>query len=278
MEFVGQGDVIIEPPTIDPIPPENYTQKDIVRISTEDISEWKWMLLEINGTGLNLTDGVEPDTLTIFWYNIIWTSLNTTIKNNTNEDKTYSVNVTSEASSSLGIFGLFGKPLQPNKEPTIMSVTATPKGPYKVDDKVTVTVVAEDPEDDTLWYRFDWDDGKGPGDWKTENTESNNFKKGSTYIVRVYVTDVKDPNNNLAAAENRTSADEIKIVVREEGSSEALIALAVIIFVVLAIAFAVPTMGAKDEDEEDKKVDEEEEEEEEKGEEDEEGTLPDDEE
>jgi outer membrane protein assembly factor BamB len=267
IKFVGQGKVVIELPTLPPEPPTGLVKKDIVRITPENIIEWEWMYLEINGSGRNITEGVVTSTLQISWYNGTgWVELDTILDL---VSEKFSTNITSSQAPVLGIFGLFGEPVETNELPTIRGVTSSPKGPYKPGDKIEIIVDAIDPEEDDLFYKFEWDDKNKVTDWLEENSAEHKFNKSKTYRVTVYVTD------DITHADNRTVKTTIDISIREEGSSQALIVLAVIIFVVLAIVLLVPSMGAKEEEEEEKEPEEEEEKEveEEEAEEEEEETV-----
>jgi len=252
IEYVGQGRVVIEPPTLHLDPPvDNKTslsEKDMIFISTDQISEWRWLRLEVNMTGKNVTTGVTS--LAIYWFNVSWQKMDT---KQVQGKPIYWINITSDKEPTLGTFGLYGLPLPVNTLPHDLAVIAQPSDRVNVKAKVTLKLTAKDDESDPLYFKVVWgfkgsdnDSGLQLGTQKTgfsEINQSHTFDKKGTYKVEVSVTD--SPGNSTRIV--RTTID---ITVREEGSSEALVVLVVIILVVLAVAFAVPIKGGRDDEDE----------------------------
>ncbi|WP_317933091.1 Ig-like domain-containing protein [Halioxenophilus sp. WMMB6] len=73
--------------------------------------------------------------------------------------------------------------------PTIQSVAIAPGSTLLVDESVTVTVNATDPEGDAMEYRFRASEGDEYGEWSSSNSSVMSYSETGTYRINVQVRD-----------------------------------------------------------------------------------------
>jgi len=76
-----------------------------------------------------------------------------------------------------------------NEAPVIDAVNVGPSSTAVINDTITVTVSASDPDGDPLEYRYRGEDGADYSDWTSSNSASFNYSEVGSYSINVQVRD-----------------------------------------------------------------------------------------
>jgi outer membrane protein assembly factor BamB/chitodextrinase len=255
LEYVGQGRVRIETPTAEINPPEGLLYVDKAILTLDDISDWEYIDISVDYTLINISHIIEG-TLSLYWHNgTDWIEMPNQRLDRT--AKKAGANATKSEAPTLGRFALVGAPPESNTPPNVKftvngeesfpAVTVTVNVGDKIKFNGSLTTDNEDVLND-LAFRWRFGDGKEHNNISAEHT----YNEAGRYTVNLTVTDTGGAQGSSY----------VIIEVRETTGNEALIIVAIIIFIVLAIAFALPIRGLpEDEEKEEKEIMEGEEEE-----------------